>query len=80
MLMERFAPLFELQRDFNRLLAPGSAAFIPAADVLAGEEEVFVHMDVPGLSAEDLEIELENDVLTVRGERASPYGGEGEGA
>ena len=80
MLTERFAPLFELQRDFNRLLAPGSAAFIPAADVLAGEEEVLVHMDVPGLSADKLEIELENDVLTVRGERAFPYGGEAGGA
>lgn len=57
MLMERFAPLFELQRDFNRLLAPASAAFIPPADVLAGEDEVFVHMDVPGLSADNLEIE-----------------------
>ncbi len=76
MLMERFAPLFELQRDFNRLLAPGSTAFIPAADVLAVEEEVLVHMDVPGLSAENLEIELENDVLTVRGERVFPYDGE----
>ncbi len=63
MLMERFAPLFELQRDFNRFLAPGGAAYLPAADVLAGEEAVLVHMDVPGLSADNLEIELENDVL-----------------
>ena len=77
MLMERFAPLFELQRDLNRFLAPGGAAYAPAADVLASEEEVLVHMDVPGLSADELEIELENDVLTVRGERPFPYGGEG---
>ena len=77
MLMERFAPLLELQRDFNRFLAPGGAAFIPAADVLAGDEEVVVHMDVPGLSADNLEVELENDVLTVRGERVFPYGGNG---
>jgi HSP20 family protein len=80
MLMERFAPLFELQRDLNRFLAPGGAAFVPAADVLASEEEVLVHMDVPGLSADKLEIELENDVLTVRGERGFPYGNEGNGA
>ena len=77
MLMERFAPLFELQRDLNRFLAAGGAAYLPAADVLASEEEVLVHMDVPGLSAEKLEIELENDVLTVRGERPFPYGAEG---
>lgn len=77
MLTERFAPLLELQRDLNRFLAPGAGAFVPAADVLASEEEVVVHMDVPGLSADKLEIELENDVLTVRGERAFPYGAEG---
>jgi HSP20 family protein len=36
-------------------------------------------MDVPGVSAEQLEIELENDVLTIRGERPFPYeDGEGE--
>jgi HSP20 family protein len=35
-------------------------------------------MDVPGLSADKLDIELENDVLTVRGERPSPYVTEGE--
>jgi HSP20 family protein len=80
MLMERFAPLFELQRDLNRFLAPGGAAYVPAADVLASEDEVVVHMDVPGLSADELEIELENDVVTVRGERGFPYGNEGNGA
>ena len=37
-------------------------------------------MDVPGLSAEDLEIELQNDVLTVRGARAYPYADEGDGS
>jgi len=31
-----------------------------------------VYMDVPGLSAESLEIEIENDMLTVRGERRPP--------
>jgi HSP20 family protein len=37
-------------------------------------------MDVPGLRAENLEIELENDTLTVRGDRPFPYSREdGEG-
>ncbi len=78
MLTERFAPLFELQRDLNRFLTPGGAAFVPPADVLASEDEVVVHMDVPGLSADNLEIELDNDVLTVRGERSFPYGADAE--
>ena len=34
---------------------------------------VTVYMDVPALRAENLDIELENDVLTIRGERPFPY-------
>ena len=75
-------PLFGLERDLNRLLTPAgrAAAFFPAADVLVTDEDVTVHMDVPGLTAETLEIELQDDVLTVRGERTLPYAGEQTGA
>ena len=47
--------------------------FIPPADLLVDDDGVTVHMDVPGLRPENLEIELENDLLTVRGERPFPY-------
>ncbi len=71
MLMEPPAPWV---RDLNRLVsASGSAPFTPPADVLVSDDEVRVEMDVPGVSAEQLEIELENDVLTIRGERPFPY-------
>ena len=75
MLLQPLSPLFELQRDLQRLAGPtgASTAFVPPADVLVTEDDVTVHMDVPGLSAESLEIEVDNDVLTVRGERAFPY-------
>jgi HSP20 family protein len=63
-------------RDMNRF--PGSprqaARFVPPADVLADDDGATVYMDLPGLRAGDLEIELENDTLTVRGERPWPYG------
>jgi HSP20 family protein len=48
-------------------------AFVPPADLLVDDDGVTVHMDVPGLHKENLEIELENDVITVRGERPFPY-------
>jgi HSP20 family protein len=48
-------------------------AFIPPADLLVDDDRVTVYMDVPGLRTETLELELENDVLTVRGERPFPY-------
>jgi HSP20 family protein len=62
-------------RELNRLFTSESAPspFLPAADVLVGQEDVRVYMDVPGLRAGDLEIELEQDTLTIRGERPYPY-------
>jgi HSP20 family protein len=73
-MVEPFAPWL---REFNQILhnqQHGTVnAFIPPADVLIDDDGVTVYMDVPGLRSENLEIELENDVLTVRGERAFPY-------
>jgi HSP20 family protein len=61
-------------RDLNRLFtAEGAVAgFVPPADVIVHDDGVTVYMDVPGLNPESLEIEIENDVLTVRGERRPP--------
>jgi HSP20 family molecular chaperone IbpA len=55
----------------------GLGGYTPAGDVVS-DEHVTVTMDVPGLQADDLHIDLENDVLTVRGERAYPYVTDGE--
>ena len=76
MLTEPHAPWL---RDLNRLFTGEGAvaSFIPPADVLVGADGVTVYMDVPGLSADSLEIELDNDVLTVRGERPFPYSTDG---
>jgi HSP20 family protein len=65
-------------RDINRLFSAQqrqASPFMPAADVLVDEDNVTVHMDMPGIRASDLEIELQNDVLTVRGQRPYPYEG-----
>jgi HSP20 family protein len=71
MITEPVAPWL---RDLNRLFTgEGTAAgFVPPADVVVHDDGVAVYMDVPGLSADSLEIEIENDVLTVRGERRPP--------
>ena len=76
--MEPFAPWL---RDLNRFVAGESApaAFVPPADVIVSDDGVKVHMDVPGLRTDDLEIQLENDTLTVRGERPFPYQSQGNG-
>jgi HSP20 family protein len=70
-----FEPLLEFDRALGRAFSTSGlrGAFVPPADVVVTADEVKVFMDVPGLTADSLEIELENDVLTVRGERTMPY-------
>ena len=74
LLFDPFAPLFELSREFNR--STHVRSFVPAADVVMTGEDVTVVLDVPGFGPNDLEIELVNDVLTIRGERPVPYSAE----
>jgi HSP20 family protein len=74
-LYDPLAPLFELSREMDRLFAPNGTAvrsFVPPADVVGTDDEVTVTVDVPGMTVDDLSIELENDVLAVRGERTLP--------
>ena len=72
-LVEPFTPWL---RDSNRFVDSETQVtrFVPPADVLVTDEGATVYMDVPGIERDALEIELENDVLTVRGERPYPYG------
>ena len=72
-------PLAPWLRDLNRLFTAegGVASFVPPADVIATEDGVMVYMDLPGVSGEQVDIELENDTLTIRGERPFPYGQDG---
>jgi HSP20 family protein len=49
--------------------ATSKRTFEPDVDVHATENEVVFTCDVPGVKKEDLEITLENHVLTIRGSR-----------
>ena len=53
-------------------------SFLPPADVTVTEDQVTVVMDVPGLKASELDVELLGDRLTVRGERPFPHDGDGD--
>lgn len=71
-LVEPFTPWL---RELGQVLHDQGTvgAFVPPADLLVDDEGVTVYMDVPGLRSDNLDIELENDVLTIRGERPFPY-------
>ncbi len=46
-----------------------AAAFAPAVDVFENGEKVVLKLDIPGIKEEDLDIRVENQTLSVRGQR-----------
>ncbi len=75
-----FRDMFALQNRVNSLFqefnrgqgetdALATAAFVPAVDIYEDEHKVVLKLEVPGMKQEDLDIRVENDTLTVRGER-----------
>jgi HSP20 family protein len=46
-----------------------AASFSPAVDVYENNEKVVLKLDIPGVEEKDLDIRVENQTLTVRGER-----------
>jgi HSP20 family protein len=41
----------------------------PAVDIFETEHELVVNVDLPGVNPQDLDIRVENNILTIRGER-----------
>jgi HSP20 family protein len=85
--------LNSLQSEVNRLFntffdsptSTGSAGnggvrrWLPAMDLVETEDHFVLRADLPGLSEEDVTIELEDDVLTLAGERKTEHEDKREG-
>src|SRR5215467_2285608 len=79
--LSRFEPFrgaSALQDQINRLFGdvfegPRSESSLttwaPAVDIFETEHELVVKADLPDVEAKDLDIRVENNVLTIRGER-----------
>jgi HSP20 family protein len=69
------APFTEVDRLFRQVLGGGpdtaatAGAFAPAIDVEETEDGYTLHVELPGIPADDVEVSLEENVLTVSGER-----------
>ncbi|HUR82369.1 MAG TPA: Hsp20/alpha crystallin family protein [Thermoanaerobaculia bacterium] len=73
--------LADLQTQLHRIFEPFarlanrededlvSGAWVPAVDVAETQEKILVRAEVPGMKQEDIQIEFENGLLTLRGER-----------
>jgi HSP20 family protein len=59
-----------VDRFFNESLArTGGSIFTPKVDVIESETSFEVHLAVPGMNKEDFKIEVNDNYLTVSGER-----------
>lgn len=65
-----FAELADLRSRFERLFedAEHRAGWTPAVDVVRENGNLVVRANVPGIKAEEIEIEVEDGMLTVSGE------------
>ncbi|MGZ4179834.1 MAG: Hsp20/alpha crystallin family protein [Solirubrobacteraceae bacterium] len=67
-----FTELGELRSRFDRLfdewLDGRERAWTPAIDVVREDGQLVVRADIPGITPEDVKIEVEDDILTVSGE------------
>ena len=80
---EPWSMLNQLQQQFDRMLSdmPQGALssgddssvvtsrWVPAVDIKEETDRFLIQADLPGMNPEDIEITMENGVLTLRGER-----------
>ncbi len=67
-LQNRMNRLFEEQSGGQEALMT-SGAFVPPVDVYEDQHGIQLKLEVPGIEEKDLDIKVENNVLTVSGER-----------
>jgi HSP20 family protein len=75
-----FGEMSLLQNQMNRLFESalqgrsaetnGTTTWTPAADIYESENDLIVNLDIPGIDPKMVDIRVENNLLTIRGERS----------
>ncbi|MGB7088262.1 MAG: Hsp20/alpha crystallin family protein [Phormidesmis sp.] len=77
---EPFGEINTLQKEMNQLLEQfmprwpengDGFAFAPSAEIDETESEIHLKLEVPGIQADDLDIEVMDKAVTIKGERKS---------
>lgn len=64
------AGLKVFQDTVNRLFTePNGRPWVPSVDIKETENDLILKADVPGVEMKDIDVQVENGTLTVRGER-----------
>jgi HSP20 family protein len=94
MALVRWEPAREiqsLQQEMNRLFgtffdtpasqagAAGARRWIPAMDLVETDDQFVLRADLPGMSESDVDLSLDDNVLTISGERKTEHESKGEG-
>ena len=72
-LQNRMNSLFQ---DFSRYNGNGdteqttAAGFVPPVDIYEDEHKLVLKLEIPGIRQEDLDVRMENNTLSVRGQRS----------
>lgn len=67
----------ELQRELSNFFPSRTTAnfdseeWSPAVDISDEDDKFVIKADLPGVKADDIKVTVENDVLTIKGERES---------
>jgi HSP20 family protein len=72
--LSRWDPFGDMQRLTERMLRDYSGslegrAFSPAVDIYEDSDAIYMKAELPGIKPDDVSIDVENHVLTLRGER-----------
>src|SRR5690242_16950244 len=75
MTITRIDPFRELASFFETFTEPTgkdqltAGSFVPPVDVYEDEQNLVLKLEIPGLNDEDINVSVENNTLTVQGER-----------
>jgi HSP20 family protein len=68
-LQSRMSRLFEQQYGDGREDSLTAGGFVPPVDIYEDEHSIQLKLEVPGIDQKELDVKVENNVLTVSGER-----------
>ena len=68
----QWSPMRDLDRFFDDeavSMLMGGRDFVPAVDVYQDKDHVIAELSIPGVKTDDVEISIENDVLSIGGQK-----------
>lgn len=82
-----FPEVMDLQRSLDRLFGGGyftggestTAAWQPAVDIFENEAEIVIKVELPEVNRDDVQVNLDDRTLTIRGERKLEFEDKREG-